>query len=232
MTDPGPNLKREPPKFEFGFHSLAEMFPLIEGKDLDALADDIRANGLLEPITVKDKSVLDGRNRYLACQKAGYAFKESDFRELGVEVDPLVFVISKNIQRRHLTPAQKREIIALLVSKHPQASSRQIAGIAHVSHHTVEEVRKETGQSAQLRTGADGKKRKIPGRRKGSKHSQTTPRRLREQLEKFKAEWGDLNDYQKRGFVKEFIDELRELVEEMEFEKEREQEQEQEEEAA
>jgi len=40
MTDPGPvptSLKREPPKFEYGFHPLAELFPLIEGKDLDAL---------------------------------------------------------------------------------------------------------------------------------------------------------------------------------------------------
>jgi hypothetical protein len=152
-------------KFEYGFHPLAEIFPWIEGKHFDALVADIKANGLHEPITVKDKSILDGRNRYLACKKAGYAFKDSDFRELAAGVDPLVFVISKNIQRRHLTAAKRREIITLLISKNPQASSRQIASIAHASHHTVEHVRKQmsggTGQTAQLRTGADGKVRAV-----------------------------------------------------------------------
>ena len=178
--------------------SVSTAFPLIEGKDLDDLIADIKANGLIEPITLKEGMILDGRNRYLACQKAGHTFTDRDFVELPVRHDPLAFVVAKNIQRRHLTADQKREIIRQLIANNPSASSRQIASIAHTSHHTLEAVRKGTGQSAQLRTGADGKTRRAPRLRRGG----TSEKRLREQLNRFTQKWEAFNGYQKRSFIK------------------------------
>jgi N6-adenosine-specific RNA methylase IME4 len=53
------------------FHPLADIFPLIEGDDFEALVSDIRTFGLRESIVLFDGQILDGRNRYLACVAAG-----------------------------------------------------------------------------------------------------------------------------------------------------------------
>jgi ParB-like chromosome segregation protein Spo0J len=163
-------------KFEYSFHSRAAIFPLMEDDELDELGKNIAANGLLEPITIKDKMIVDGRNRYRACKRTDHKFSEEDFVELPSDVDLLSFVISKNIVRRHLTAEQKREVIAVLLKENPNASSRAIAGLARVSHHTVEAVREATGQSAQKRTGRDGKKRKAPAKKRGPSPKQKRTR--------------------------------------------------------
>jgi hypothetical protein len=43
-------------------HPLAEIFPLLDESGLNAMADDIRKNGLHQAIIIHDGKVLDGRN--------------------------------------------------------------------------------------------------------------------------------------------------------------------------
>lgn len=87
---------------EYKYHELANIFPLIEGEEFDKLVDDIQANGLLNPIVLYEGKILDGRNRFNACQQAGV-------QPLFVEYDgdePDAYVIALNVRRRHLKQQQ------------------------------------------------------------------------------------------------------------------------------
>ena len=84
---------------EMKAHPYADILPLLEGEAFDALVSDIRANGLMEPITIYQDMILDGRNRLRACKAAGI---EPEFLEFDGD-DPLAFVLSLNVHRRHLS---------------------------------------------------------------------------------------------------------------------------------
>lgn len=91
-------------------HPAAELFPMLSDAELDELAADIKAKGQLEPITVTIEGlILDGRNRYEACRRAGVAVKCEEWHVAG---SPTAWVLSKNLHRRHLTTDQ-RAVIAL-----------------------------------------------------------------------------------------------------------------------
>jgi ParB-like chromosome segregation protein Spo0J len=44
-------------------HPVAEIFPPLTGEDFNLLVEDIRKNGLREPILVLGDEIIDGRNR-------------------------------------------------------------------------------------------------------------------------------------------------------------------------
>jgi ParB-like chromosome segregation protein Spo0J len=102
-------------------HPLSAMFPPITEDDFNKLIADIKANGLLQPITLSEGKILDGNNRYRACLLAKIEPMIVNFGG----PDALAFVISQNIHRRHLTPDQRREIIAALLKADPTKSNRQ-----------------------------------------------------------------------------------------------------------
>ena len=59
----------------------------------------------------------------------------------GPEVDPYHYVLSANIHRRHLTAAQKRELITAVLKAHSAKSNRTIAKQTKADHKTVGAVR-------------------------------------------------------------------------------------------
>jgi ParB-like chromosome segregation protein Spo0J len=75
--------------------------PSADDDELQNLTDDIRAHGLLDPIVLFEQRILDGRNRAAACSSAGVAPGYVEFE--GTREEALVFVVSHNLKRRHLT---------------------------------------------------------------------------------------------------------------------------------
>lgn len=96
------------------FHPVASMFPLMEGAEFDALVADIAEHGQLEPIWLYEGKVLDGRNRWRACQQLGI---EPRVQQWANGRDPEAFVVSLNLHRRHLTRDQRDALICDLRRK-------------------------------------------------------------------------------------------------------------------
>jgi protein gp37 len=89
-------------------HPAADAFPLLEGEGFEALVEDIEKHGLREPIALAHdgETMVDGRNRYLACEKAGVdpAFYKLDEAYQGVAL--IDWIVSANCKRRHLNSGQ------------------------------------------------------------------------------------------------------------------------------
>lgn len=113
--------------FPWPVHPAAELFPLLGDDELRELADDIRQHGLLEPVWLirsdDGTHLLDGRNRYRACEIAGVELRMRYYDG----DDPIGFSLSMNLKRRHLTPGQ-RDFLALDVEKLYSDEARKSQG--------------------------------------------------------------------------------------------------------
>lgn len=93
----------------YDVHPFAAEFPLIEGDEFAQLVDDVKRNGLREPIVLShDRSVLiDGRNRLRACIEAGVDVVHDTLGAHYTEPMILDLIVSLNVARRQLNPGQR-----------------------------------------------------------------------------------------------------------------------------
>ena len=94
------------------------------GAEFEALVADIHEHGLRDPIVTHEGMILDGRNRYRACQQLGIAPACKSWDGIG---EPAAYVASTNIHRRHLDVGQRAIIAAALATmKRGHADSQRI----------------------------------------------------------------------------------------------------------
>ena len=109
----------------YEYHEVANIFPMMSADEFSALVEYIRANGQRQPIYIHDGKIVDGRNRYRACQKLGI---EPDTRVWDGVGSLVSFVVSLNLQRRHLTSSQKAVVaMDVLPMLEAEAKERQRA---------------------------------------------------------------------------------------------------------
>lgn len=140
-------------------HEFAKLFPLIDGDDFDALRDDVREHGVLDQIVVLDGKILDGRNRYNAlaflCESGellgpGWGHRAGEpldadhllpdhswFRKFNrnIDGDPLSWVLSKNLKRRHLDESQRAMVAAKLATMSVGRPSSEKPAVDPVPEH-------------------------------------------------------------------------------------------------
>jgi ParB-like chromosome segregation protein Spo0J len=132
----------------YELHPLCSMFPPMDTAGIFELADDIKAHGQREAIVLLDGQILDGRNRYLACQAAKVEPRVEPF----TGSDALAYVISRNLRRRHLTESQRSMMAEeILRATNPPAGGLTQAGVAeqlHVSERSVQRAASVASKAA------------------------------------------------------------------------------------
>lgn len=133
----------------FSVHPLAELFPLMEGEAFELLVADIEQNGLRVPLDLVDNKIVDGRNRGRACERLKIKPKT---RKLPKGTDPLAYVISQNLARRHLSESQRAmaaaRIATLKQGRPPKKaeksalSQREAADAFRVDRRSIQHARK------------------------------------------------------------------------------------------
>jgi uncharacterized protein with PhoU and TrkA domain len=112
-------------------HPAAAIFPMMSPDELANLAADIKENGLINPIVVakvkddegKDYEILvDGRNRRDACDMVGIV---PEITMLDPKIDIRSFILSININRRHMTAAQRIMTHAMIFPAAEHGGSRK-----------------------------------------------------------------------------------------------------------
>jgi ParB-like chromosome segregation protein Spo0J len=135
-----------------GIDPFADEFPLLNDEEFEQLCDDIRSNGFLHPIRVTNDGILfDGRCRL----QAAMALKLDPPIEWHTPPDIVKCVISENLQRRHLTAAQRAliaEKLARLPRGNPQfresqnsstttMTQKEAAALAGTNPHAISQAR-------------------------------------------------------------------------------------------
>ena len=143
---------------------LRGLLPPLSAEEYEELKESIRRHKTVVPSIVDaDGNVIDGEHRERACKELGIDCPQviQDFES---ETEKLLLAVNLNVNRRHLTGKQKRELIALCLEIVPGINDRHLGDVVGVSKTTVAAERHQleaTGQIDQLpqRLGRDGKLR-------------------------------------------------------------------------
>jgi len=129
----------------YEFHPYADLFPMLDKDSVGfkALIEDIKTNRQHEPVWLHGK-ILDGRNRYNACQHLGKDVLTRDY----TGTDPIGFVLSINLHRRHLNTSQRAMVAAKLANleaganQHSEGISIEVASkLLNVGRASIERAR-------------------------------------------------------------------------------------------
>jgi hypothetical protein len=147
-------------------HPIADLFPMLVGEEFAELVEDITQHGLLEPIKLdREGRILDGRNRYAACQVAGVAPRFVTYDG----PDEAAYAFSANAMRRMLTKSQVAmvavlaELTATTGIADAGGDSPSTAGIADAGGDSPSTAGiADAGGDSPSTAGIAGERRKIP----------------------------------------------------------------------
>ena len=130
-------------------HELSAIFMDMPEEDFQNLLKSVERDGFKDPIVrMIDAQVLDGWHRYRAAKELNLLrklrfqqWKEKD------EGDPAAFVLARNIERRHLNPGQRAQIVVSFNERYGHGGDRTQSKSPNgdLKPKTREELAKEAG---------------------------------------------------------------------------------------
>ena len=133
-------------------HPLCTYFPRMNDADFESLKSDIKTNGQLHPIYLLDGMILDGGNRYRAMSDLGIEPICEDY----TGNNPVQFVLSSNLHRRHLTQGQAAAIVSATqnwANAHPAHRAKEGGNVAPLN--TIKNRADKSGASHRTQKDAD-----------------------------------------------------------------------------
>jgi hypothetical protein len=162
-------------------HPLCTLVPRLVGVEFEALKADIAAHGQREPIVVHAGFILDGGNRYRACIEVGV---EPALKEFTGD-NPVSFVLSANLHRRHLAPGQQAAIVASAQDwsrAHAVGGDRKSDQAATLPLDSVADRAAQSGASERTQRMADSVARQSPDLARQVAHGEISLPKALEQL--------------------------------------------------
>ena len=136
----------------------------LTDEEYQGLAKSVKDQGkVIVPVVLDGNwGVIDGANRlriaiYLGLREIPFIVRPGLTHE-----QKRLLALELNLHRRHLTPEQRREYVALELKKDPTRSNRSLAEQANTNHHVVQDVRQDLEAQGVIpetpaRIGSDGK---------------------------------------------------------------------------
>lgn len=141
---------------------LYQNMPPLSPEEYQALTDSIREHGIQVPVILDEEgTVIDGHHRMKIADELGVECPRTYRRGLS-DTEKRTLALSLNVDRRHLTREQRRQIVAASIIADPDLNNHQHAKRTGVSPHTVATVRGGLESGLQIakvteHVGADGK---------------------------------------------------------------------------
>jgi hypothetical protein len=144
-------MARRGGQIEMNLHPITRLFPPLPPADFEALKADIAANGIQLPVITYKGEILDGANRWRACQELGAKCptKEWDGKH------PWMLAQAMNLRRRHLRQDQIASIYMLAAQRIPEVR-QQIEQAKQEAEQRQREGRRQGGRGKKKTRGPHG----------------------------------------------------------------------------
>lgn len=129
-------------------HPACELFPPMSDSEFAGLVESVKVDGFSQPVTITTgRQLIDGRHRLLA----GWVNDLDPSFTVLDPVDVVEWVVAENLQRRHLTEAQKVMVLVdrggLVERLRAEAKASQVSGLNNSSSLSADHDDKTNGRT-------------------------------------------------------------------------------------
>ena len=128
-------------------------YKVIDNEEMQCLAESIKSQGVLNPITVRPISdgyeIISGHRRVFACKKLGFEFVPTFVKEMTRE-EAIIVMTDSNLHRDRLLPSEKAYAYKMkldAIKRQGESTDLTSAQVGHKSLTSVERIAIENDES-------------------------------------------------------------------------------------